>query len=97
MRRPWPTAGCHAKNKQTVRIYRGLQVAVFVFIFLKVAKVNKYIYHDPSDRSLFFHKVVYKIHTPFKSVISLKTLPKNIRSAITVVIFSYACVLRSSI
>ena len=77
-------------------IYRRQQVDLFVFFFLKVAKVNNYIYHDSSDRSLLFHKVFYKIGTPFNNVISLKTLLKNIRSVITVVIFSYACVLRSS-
>jgi hypothetical protein len=40
------------------------------FLFLKVAKLNKYTYKDPSDKSMFYHEGFCKICTPSTPAIS---------------------------
>ena len=51
-------------------MYRHLQVAILIYIFLEVEKQNKYIYKGSSNKSMFFYKTFCKIHTTYIPVIS---------------------------
>jgi len=51
-------------------MYRCLQVAIHISIFLEVAKQNKYTYKGSSNKSLFFHKTFCQSHTTCIPVIS---------------------------
>ena len=57
------------------------------------AKLNRYIHKSPSDKFLFLHETLCKVHTTFTPIISSrKCYWKNTGAVTTKVTFSYICV-----
>lgn len=69
--------------QQSQVVYRHLPATGLNFLFVKVAKLNRYTYKGPSEKSLFFHEAFGKSTTPSAHYFIKLTLLKNISSVIT--------------
>jgi hypothetical protein len=51
MRRPWPTGGCSAKNKQTNKLILKMNIILIISIATIGRKFSSSIYEDNDDGS----------------------------------------------
>jgi hypothetical protein len=59
-------------------IYKLLQEAVLIPVFLKQSKLNKYIYKDLSGKPLLFHGAFCKINVPLVPLFHQDSVNENI-------------------